>query len=125
MWETIQSGGPMMIPLILSAVLAIAYSIERALVLNRMPTADEAKAQLDDLEEALARGGQDAAVTRCNEGKAARIHHDFKRHQHEHHVSSNQNAREAHTEQGHGQHKYMFKRYREGEIHTSSRRSDR
>ena len=43
MWETIQSGGPMMLPLILSAALAIAYSIERALVLNRMPTADEAK----------------------------------------------------------------------------------
>ena len=69
MWETIQSGGPMMMPLILSAVLAIAYSIERALVLNRMPTADEAKAQLDDLEKTLARGGQDAAVARCNEGK--------------------------------------------------------
>jgi biopolymer transport protein ExbB/TolQ len=69
MWETIQSGGPMMIPLIFSAVLAAAYSIERALVLRGMPTADEAKAELDALEDTLARGGQDAAVARCNEGK--------------------------------------------------------
>ena len=28
MWEIIQSGGPMMVPLIACAILAIAYSIE-------------------------------------------------------------------------------------------------
>ena len=37
MWETIQSGGPLMVPLILAAVLVVAYSIERFWVLSQMP----------------------------------------------------------------------------------------
>lgn len=69
MWETIQSGGPIMVPLILAAVLVVAYSIERFLVLSRMPSPEQAKEQLDRLEEALTRGGQEAAVALCNEGK--------------------------------------------------------
>lgn len=69
MWETIQSGGPLMVPLALCAVLAIAYSIERLWVLSHMPSGEQAKAQLDRLEDALARGGQAAAVEACNEGR--------------------------------------------------------
>ncbi len=69
MWETIQSGGPIMVPLILAAVLVVGYSIERFWVLGKMPTAEEAKDQLDRLEDALKRGGQDAAAVACDEGK--------------------------------------------------------
>ncbi len=69
MWETIQSGGPLMVPLILAALLVVAYSIERFWVLSQMPSADEAKQQLDALEEALRRGGESAAAAACDEGK--------------------------------------------------------
>ncbi len=69
MWETIQSGGPLMVPLILAAVLVAAYSIERFWVLSQMPSAEEAKQQLDALEAALSRGGQEAAASACDEGK--------------------------------------------------------
>ena len=69
MWETIQSGGPLMVPLILAAVLVVAYSIERFWVLSQMPSAEEAKQQLDALEAALSRGGQEAAASACDEGK--------------------------------------------------------
>ena len=69
MWETIQSGGPLMVPLILAALLVVAYSIERFWVLSQMPSADEAKQQLDTLEAALSRGGQEAEVSVCDEGK--------------------------------------------------------
>lgn len=68
MWETIQNGGPLMVPLILGAILTITYSIERLWVFSRTPGADEAKAQLDELESVLARGGEAQAVDRCNEG---------------------------------------------------------
>ena len=69
MWETLQSGGPLMVPLILAAVLVVAYSIERFWVLSQMPSAEEAKQQLDALEAALSRGGQEAAASACDEGK--------------------------------------------------------
>lgn len=69
MWEIIQSGGPLMVPLILCAILVVAYSIERFLVLSRMPSPEQAKDQLDALEDALRRGGQERAAELCNEGK--------------------------------------------------------
>lgn len=69
MWEIIQSGGPLIVPLLICAVLAIAYSIERLLVLGRMPGPDEAKETLDRLEAAVLQGGHKAAVEECNRGK--------------------------------------------------------
>ena len=69
MWEIITSGGPVMVPLITCAVLAIAYAIERLWVLGHMPDQDEAKQELDRLEESLLKGGHDSAVAACDNGK--------------------------------------------------------
>jgi biopolymer transport protein ExbB len=69
MWETIQNGGPLMIPLILGAILTITYSIERLWVFSKTPGPEEAKAQLDELEDLLSRGSAEQAVNRCNEGR--------------------------------------------------------
>ena len=71
MWETIQNGGPLMVPLILGAVLGLTYSIERLWVFSKMPNAEVAKQQLDELEDLLARGGEAAAVERCSKGRGA------------------------------------------------------
>lgn len=69
MWEIYKSGGPMMVPLTICAIMAIAYTIERSWILSRMPSPESAKAELDELEAALLNGGQDAVVEQCNQGK--------------------------------------------------------
>ena len=69
MWEIIQSGGPMMVPLIACAILAIAYSIERVWIFSQLPTSEEAQSELDRLETALRNGGEQAVVEECNQGK--------------------------------------------------------
>ena len=69
MWEIIQSGGPMMVPLTICAVMGIAYTIERAWVLKGMPEPEQAKSELENLEAALLRGGQEAVVEQCRQGK--------------------------------------------------------
>ena len=69
MWEIIQSGGPMMVPLIACAILAIAYSIERLWIFGQLPTSEEAQSELDRLETALRNGGEQAVVEECNQGK--------------------------------------------------------
>jgi biopolymer transport protein ExbB/TolQ len=68
MWEIIKSGGPLMVPLIGCALLAVAYSIERFWVFSRLPNAAAAKAELDGLEEALLAGGRERVVEACNQG---------------------------------------------------------
>lgn len=68
MWEIYLSGGPMMAPLTLCAVMAIAYSIERLWIFSRMPSPESSKAELDRLEAALLGGGQEAVVAECNQG---------------------------------------------------------
>ena len=65
----IQSGGPMMVPLIACAILAIAYSIERLWIFSQLPTQEEAQSELDRLETALRNGGEQAVVEECNQGK--------------------------------------------------------
>ena len=69
MWDIIQSGGPMMVPLIACAILAIAYSIERLWIFKQLPTPEEAQNELDKLETALRNGGEQAVVEECNRGK--------------------------------------------------------
>jgi biopolymer transport protein ExbB len=68
MWEIYKSGGPMMVPLTICAVMAIAYTIERLWILSRMPSPESAKEELDGLEAALLSGGQEEVVARCNQG---------------------------------------------------------
>jgi biopolymer transport protein ExbB len=68
MWETIQSGGPLMVPLIGCAVLALAFIIERLWVFSRLPTRDQAQEELDRLESTLINRGEEAVVEECNQG---------------------------------------------------------
>jgi len=69
MWELIKSGGPLMVPLIICAILSVAYIIERLWVLSRVPRPEEAQRQLEEVEEILARQGEEAAATHCAKGK--------------------------------------------------------
>ena len=57
MWEVIQSGGPLMVPLAACAILAIGYSIERFWVFSQLPSHGEAQESLERLEHALRDGG--------------------------------------------------------------------
>ena len=41
MLEIIQSGGPLMIPLIICGLLSVGLSVERFLVLNSLPDEEE------------------------------------------------------------------------------------
>ena len=69
MWETIQSGGPLMVTLIACAVLAIGYSIERFWVFSQLPSHPDAKGALERLEQALRNGGEEQVVEECNKGR--------------------------------------------------------
>ncbi len=69
MWEILKSGGPLMVPLTICAVLAVAYTIERLWVLGHIPAPGRAKEELDRLEASLLNGGREAVVEECNEGK--------------------------------------------------------
>ena len=69
MWEIVKSGGPLMVPLTICAILAIAYTFERLWVLGHIPAPDRAKEELDRLEAALLNGGREAVVEECNQGK--------------------------------------------------------
>jgi biopolymer transport protein ExbB len=68
MWEIIKSGGPLMVPLIGCALLALAFIIERMVVFSRLPTRDQAQQELDRLETSLANRGEEAVVEECNQG---------------------------------------------------------
>ncbi len=69
MWEILKSGGPLMVPLTICAVLAVAYTIERLWVLGHIPAPGRAKEELDRLEASLLNGGREAVVEECNQGK--------------------------------------------------------
>ena len=69
MWEIIKSGGPIMVPLILCAVLSIAYIIERLWVLSKVPNEQSARAQLDQLEHILTTQGEEEAARHSARGK--------------------------------------------------------
>jgi len=69
MWETIQSGGPLMVPLIGCAVLALAFILERMWVYSHLPSRERAQEELDRLESTLINRGEEAVVEECNQGK--------------------------------------------------------
>ena len=69
MWEIVKSGGPLMVPLTICAVLAVAYTIERLWILGHIPAPGRAKEELDRLEASLLNGGREAVVEECNAGK--------------------------------------------------------
>jgi biopolymer transport protein ExbB len=69
MWEIIKSGGPLMVPLVGCAVLSLAFIIERLWVFSRLPSRTQAQEDLQRIESALVRGGEDAVVDECNQGK--------------------------------------------------------
>ena len=58
MWEIIQSGGPLMVPLIFCALLSLGLSIERFLIYNSLPGPDQSEDELEQVEAALRSQGQ-------------------------------------------------------------------
>ena len=69
MIDIIISGGWTMVPLILCALLAIAFIFERLIVLSKVPTAQQAEAQLETVERVLTGEGEEAAVEHCARGR--------------------------------------------------------
>jgi biopolymer transport protein ExbB len=69
MWDIIQSGGPLMVPLVGCAVLSLAFIIERLWVFSRLPGREDAQVELDRLETTLVNNGEEAVVEACNQGK--------------------------------------------------------
>lgn len=68
MWQTIQSGGPLMVPLIGCAVLALAFIMERLWVFSRLPSREQAQEELDRIESTLINRGEEAVAEECNQG---------------------------------------------------------
>ena len=67
--ETLMSGGVLMIPLCLCAILSLAYILERAWVLSHIPNEEQAQAALEEAERLLANDGEAAAARHCQEGR--------------------------------------------------------
>ena len=67
--ETLLAGGILMIPLGLCAVLSLAFILERAWVLSRIPDEQAAQQTLEEAERALADRGQEAAAQYCADHK--------------------------------------------------------
>jgi len=69
MIDVIVSGGPIMVPLILCAILAIGFIFERIIVLGRVPGHDQAEDDLAEVERILSQEGEDAVANHCSNGK--------------------------------------------------------
>ncbi|MCE5252357.1 MotA/TolQ/ExbB proton channel family protein [bacterium] len=69
MVEMFKAGGPMMYPLLLSALIGVAVIFERFVVLHRMPSAKAAEKQLTDVEQAINESGLEGAAKKISKGK--------------------------------------------------------
>ncbi len=67
--ETLMSGGILMIPLGLCAILSLAFILERVWVLSHIPAEQEAQATLEEAESLLINEGEEAVARHCQEGK--------------------------------------------------------
>ena len=65
--ETLMSGGILMIPLGLCALLALGFALERLWVLSRIPDAENAQNILEEAERCLAERGEAAAAEYCRD----------------------------------------------------------
>ncbi len=62
-------GGPMMWPLLICSLISMVVAIDRLLNYMRLPSEEEAEAQLTEVEAVLERGGEKAAIEHFNQGK--------------------------------------------------------
>lgn len=67
--ETIISGGILMIPLGVCAILALTFIVERSWVLSRIPDEGQAQAELEAAERLLLSEGEAAAARHCQQQK--------------------------------------------------------
>ena len=69
MIDILVAGGPVMVFLLLAAVLAIAYVVERVIVLARLPSHEGGAQAVADVEQVLFDQGREVAAERCKAGR--------------------------------------------------------
>ena len=67
--DTIMSGGILMIPLGVCAVLSLGFILERLWMLFHIPDVQTAQSTLEEAERVLMSGGQPAAAEHCSAGR--------------------------------------------------------
>ena len=67
--ETLMSGGVLMIPLGICALLGLAFIFERFVVLGKVPDDDTAQSEFEAAERILLNEGEVAAAQHCNAGE--------------------------------------------------------
>ena len=69
MIELFKAGGPLMYALLAAALLGIAVIFERFVVLHRIPSAQKADKELENLENTLREGGLESCAQAVSKGK--------------------------------------------------------
>ena len=67
--QMFKDGGPLMYALLAAALSAIAVVFERFVVLHRIPNAEKAEKQLEEVERALSEGGLEGCASKISKGK--------------------------------------------------------
>ena len=67
--QTFKDGGPVMWPLLATAMTGLAISFERTIVLHQLPTAKKCEKILGEMEEVLVSQGLEAAAKKVSKGK--------------------------------------------------------
>lgn len=69
MIELFKAGGPLMYALLAAALLGIAVTFERFVVLHRIPSAQKADRELENIETTLREGGLESCAQAVSKGK--------------------------------------------------------
>ena len=67
--QTFKDGGPVMWPLLATAMTGLAISFERTIVLHQLPTAKQCEKQLSEMEDILVNQGLEGAAKKVSKGK--------------------------------------------------------
>ncbi|NKB67437.1 MAG: MotA/TolQ/ExbB proton channel family protein [Candidatus Latescibacteria bacterium] len=69
MLELIQSGGEVMVILVIMSVVALAVLLERLIVLHRAPSEEQIEQDLEAMEAIVDQQGEAAAAEHCSQGR--------------------------------------------------------
>lgn len=67
--QTFLDGGPVMWPLMATAMTGLAIAFERTIVLHRLPTQKQSEKQLNEIESLLVNEGLEGAAKKLSKGK--------------------------------------------------------